>query len=85
MELALVEPSLVPPLVVVAAQQDQVSDAGLATVFSVLEVVGVTERGGPGAASGGAATVSGLEGSALVLGDCVAQHLEAADLAGWVE
>ena len=56
-----------------------------AAVFSVLEVVGVAERWGPGAASGGAAAVSGLERPALGLGDRVVSRFEAADLSGWVE
>ena len=85
MELALVQSALMPPQVVVAAEQHQIFDAGLAAVFSVLEVVGVAERWGPGAASGGAAAVSGLECPALVFGDRLVQRFEAADLSGRVE
>ena len=83
--MALVQSPLVPALVVVAAEQHQIFDAGLAAVFAVLEVVGVAERWGSGAASGGAAAVPGLEGSSLGLGDRLAQGFEASDLAGWVE
>ena len=85
MELALVQSPLVPALVVVPAQQHKVVQVGGATVFSVLQVVGVAERWWPGAASSGAASVSGLQGPSLGLGDRVAQGFEAADLAGRVE
>ena len=83
--MALVQPPLVPPLVVVAAEQHQIFDAGLAAVFAMLEVVGVAERRGPGAASGRAAAVPGEQGPSLGLGDRLAQRFEAADLSGWVE
>ena len=65
--------SLMPPQVVVSAEQYQVVDLGCAAVGEVVQVVGVAEGRRSGAAAFGAAVVAAGQGAALGGGDRVTE------------